>query len=84
MNGKQRKTLAAIFAEPIRANIRWDDVEGLFRALGAALTQGSGSRVRVVLNGRRSTFHEPHPEKEIGRKTVADVREFLEDAGWSA
>jgi hypothetical protein len=84
MSRKHEKTLAAIFAEPIRANIRWDDVEALFWALGAVVTQGNGSRVRVVLNGRRSTFHEPHPEKEIGRKTVADVREFLEDAGWSA
>ena len=84
MSRKHDKTRAAIFAEPTRANIKWDDVESLFRALGAEVTQGSGSRVRIALNGRRATFHEPHPEKEIGRKTVADVREFLEDAGWSA
>jgi hypothetical protein len=84
MNRKHQKTLAAIFADPVRANIRWDDVVGLFRTLGADVMQGSGSRVRVALNGRRATFHEPHPEKEIGKKTVADVREFLEDAGVSA
>jgi hypothetical protein len=83
MNRKHQKTLAAIFAEPVRANIKWDDVASLFRALGSEVTQGSGSRVRVVLNGRRSTFHEPHPEKEIGKKTVADLRDFLEDAGFS-
>ena len=84
MNRKHEKTLAAIFAEPSRANIKWDDVVSLFRGLGAEVTQGSGSRVRVVLNGRRSTFHEPHPEKEIGKKTVADVRGFLEDAGFGS
>jgi hypothetical protein len=83
MARKHQKTLAAIFAKPIRANIFWDDVISLFRALGAEVTQGRGSRVRVVLNGRRSTFHEPHPEREIGKKTVADVREFLEDAGFA-
>lgn len=81
MSRKHEKTLAALFAEPARANIRWDDVVALFRSLGAEVTEGRGSRVRVVLNGRRATFHEPHPEKEIGKKTVADARDFLEDAG---
>ncbi len=84
MNRKHRRILEAIFAEPTRANIRWDDVVALMEALGAEVTQGSGSRVRFALNGRRATFHEPHPEKEVGRRTVADVREFLEEAGWSA
>ncbi len=82
MNRKQHKTLLALFAEPTRANIRWDDVVALFRTLGGDVTEGRGSRVRVALNGRRATFHEPHPEKEIGKKAVADVREFLEEAGF--
>lgn len=80
---KHDKTLATIFSNPVRSNIRWDDVVSLFRALGAEISQGSGSRVRIALRGRRATFHEPHPEREIGKKTVADVREFLEDAGFA-
>ena len=32
---KHARTLAAIFANPVRADIRWVDVENLFRALGA-------------------------------------------------
>lgn len=75
--GKPAKTYAAIFADPIRSNIPWDDIERLFEALGATISEGSGSRVRVKLEGVRSVFHRPHPEKECGRPTLRDVRRFL-------
>lgn len=81
MSKKHVQTLSAVFAEPVRANIAWHDVETLFVWLGAEVTQGRGSRVRVVLNGRHAVFHEPHPEKEISKAAVRSVREFLENAG---
>ena len=81
MNKKNSETLSAIFADPVRANIAWRDVESLFVALGAEVTEGRGSRVRVALNDVRAVFHEPHPEKEISKATVRSVREFLENAG---
>jgi hypothetical protein len=56
-------------------------VVSLFKGLGAEITQGRGSRVRVVLNGVRATFHEPHPEKELGKPAVRSVRGFLIGAG---
>jgi hypothetical protein len=80
MNKKQTRTLQAIFADPVRANIDWRDVESLFNALGAELTEGNGSRVRVALNGIRATFHKPHPEKEVRKKAVRDIRGFLIEA----
>jgi len=81
MNNRQRKTLDAVFAQPTSSSIAWDDIESLLVALGATITQGSGSRVRVVLNDVRAVFHRPHPVKEAGKATVADVRTFLENAG---
>lgn len=81
LNSKQAKTLAAVFENPVRADIVWSDVVRLFEALGATVTQGRGSRVRVYLNGVRAVFHEPHPEKEIDKGAVKSVREFLENAG---
>jgi HicA toxin of bacterial toxin-antitoxin, len=81
VSNNHRKTLAAIFANPVRADIRWEDIESLFRALGAELQQGSGSRVRVSLNGRRMTFHEPHPQPTIVKDAVRSVRRFLLEAG---
>ncbi|MEA5580157.1 type II toxin-antitoxin system HicA family toxin [Nodularia harveyana UHCC-0300] len=81
LNSKQRKTLELIFTNPVPANIIWQDIENLFAALGADISQGSGSRVRVKLNDVRGYFHEPHPEKETDKGAVKSVREFLTKAG---
>ena len=70
-----------IFANPVRANILWSDIEGLFADLGAELSEGSGSRRRVKLNGVRAVFHRPHPQKTTDKGAVISVRRFLENAG---
>jgi hypothetical protein len=81
MNGKHRATLEAIFAEPVSGNIEWRRVEALFVALGAEIVEGSGSRVTILLHGRRADFHRPHPGKEALRYRIKAAREFLEKAG---
>ena len=81
MTKKQVRTLGWIFEDPVRANIDWHDVESLLKALGAVLTEGKGSRVRAALNGVRAVFHEPHPQKEIGKGMVHSLRDFLTAAG---
>lgn len=81
MNKKHQKTLAAIFANPVKANILWKDIESLFLALGAEVSEGSGSRVRVALNGIRAIFHRPHPQKETKKGAIKSVRRFLQEAG---
>ncbi len=81
VNKKHRKTLEDIFATPVRANIAWQDIETMLTALGAEISEGSGSRVRVKLNGVWAVFHRPHPQKETDRGAVKAVREFLEKAG---
>ena len=81
MDKKHRKTLEAIFEKPERANIAWRDVEALFIALGAEITEGNGSRVRVALKDVRAVFHRPHPRKETNKGAVKSVRRFLESAG---
>ena len=81
MNNKQRKTLERIFDDPIRSDIRWNDIESLMISLGAELMEGDGSRVRVYLRGVKASFHRPHPEREANKYSVRDVREFLRKAG---
>jgi hypothetical protein len=78
---KHRKTLEAIYEKPERANIAWRDVETLFIALGAEITEGNGSRVRVALKDVRAVFHRPHPRKETNKGAVKSVRRFFESAG---
>ena len=81
LSGKHRKVLEAIHADPVRSNVRWRDVEGLLKALGAEMSEGRGSRIRVYLNGVRAVFHRPHPEPETDRGALMSVRRFLTEAG---
>jgi len=81
MQRKHRRTLEAIFDQPDRSNIPWQDIESLFSALGAEILEGRGSRVRVALNGVRAVFHRPHPQKEAHKGAVRAVRRFLKEAG---
>jgi hypothetical protein len=81
MNSKHHKTLEAIFDEPVRTGINWTDIENLIVALGAERFEGSGSRVRFLLNGVRASFHRPHPQKETDKGAVKSVQRFLEQAG---
>lgn len=79
-NSKNRETLAAIFATPVSGNIRWTAIESLLVALGATLSEGRGSRVRIELNGQDAVFHRPHPRPETDRGAVVSMRRFLERA----
>jgi len=81
MNKKHRKTLAAVFEDPVKSSIAWSDIERLLTALGAEISEGSGSRVRIALNEVRAVFHRPHPQKETNKGAVISMRRFLTEAG---
>ncbi len=81
MNSKNKKTLKAIFDEPVRSNISWSSVEMLLRSLNSEISEGNGSRVRIALSNVRAVFHRPHPQKEIDKGTIKSLREFLIKAG---
>ena len=81
MNNKQKKTLNSIFEEPVRSDVEWDGIEKLLKALGAELSEGNGSRIRVILNGVRAIFHRPHPKKETDKGALRSVKRFLIAAG---
>ncbi|MBA3028370.1 MAG: type II toxin-antitoxin system HicA family toxin [Proteobacteria bacterium] len=81
MNKKQQQTLDKIFEKPERSDISWVNIEALFVALGAEISEGSGSRVRVALNDVRAVFHRPHPERVTNKGAVKSVRRFLQETG---
>ena len=80
MNKKHRQTLKIIFENPVRSNVLWSDVEKLLIALGAELSEGRGSRIRIALNGVRAVFHRPHPRKETDKGALVSMRRFLTEA----
>ena len=81
MKAKHNKVLLSIFETPVNASIIWKDIESLLIGLGAELSEGRGSRVRVALNGVRAVFHRPHPKKEADKGAVVSVRRLLKEAG---
>ena len=81
MKRKHRKTLEAIFAHPVSANIQWRDIEALFIELGAEVSEREGSRVAVVLFGEVRVFHRPHPSPNTDKGAVASIRNWLKQYG---
>ncbi len=81
VNSKQQKTLLLIFEDPPRADIPWKDIEKLLIALGGEISEGRGSRVRVILYDRIAIFHRPHPERVTDKGALKSVRRFLISAG---
>ena len=81
MNKKHKRTLVSIFKKPVQTNVVWSDIESLLENLGADISEGSGSRVRIALNGVRAVFHRPHPRRETDIGALVSVRRFLENAG---
>ncbi|MCR4649491.1 MAG: type II toxin-antitoxin system HicA family toxin [Lachnospiraceae bacterium] len=81
MNNKQIKTIKEIYTNPVKSDISWNEVESLFQSLGANISEGNGSRIRVELNGERAVFHRPHPQNNIDKGAVVSVRKFLNNAG---
>lgn len=81
MNSNQTTTLNKIFEDPVRSDVVWNDIESLFRGLDGEITEGKGSRIRVKLNGIKSTFHRPHPQRVTDKGALKSVRRFLEEAG---
>jgi hypothetical protein len=81
MNNRHRETFRRIFENPVRSNVRWGDIESLLKALGAQISEGSGSRVRILLNDEEAVFHRPHPKPETDKGALKSMRRFLENAG---
>ena len=81
MNGRHRRTLQAVFRDPVSGSIVWHDIESLLLAVGCTIIEGNGSRVRFEKDGKLAFFQRPHPEKEAKRYQVKDARRFLQLLG---
>ena len=77
MKRKHQRTLERIFARPTSGTIPWSDIESLFKALGAEVSERAGSRVAVVLFGEVRVFHRPHPSPDTDKGAVNSIRDWL-------
>ena len=81
MKGKHAATPTQIFARPVPSGIRWADIEALFIALGAEISEREGSGVSVFLFGEVKVFHRPHPAPTTDKGAVASIKRWLEAHG---
>lgn len=81
MNTTHRRTLHAVFADPVDGGIPWARIEALLLAIGCRRIEGSGSSVTFEKDGMRAYFHRPHPRKDALRYRVKDARAFLQRIG---
>lgn len=81
MKAKHQKTLQLIFQRPVSGSVRWADVEALFKALGAEISEAEGLRVCVRLFDDRRVFHRPHPSPDTDKGAIASIRKWLETNG---
>jgi hypothetical protein len=84
LSKKLCRALCAIFEEPTRAHIRWEDFLALCKALGAELPKPgktASSRQRTALHGRKTVLHKPYPEPTMKKGSVESARDFLQHAG---
>jgi hypothetical protein len=65
----------------VNGSIRWADIEALFIALGAEVSEREGSRVGVFLFKEVRVFHRPHPSPDTDKGPVASIRKWLEENG---
>ena len=70
-----------IFSRPASGSIKWDDIEAMFVALGAEVSERKGSRVAVFLFNEVKVFHRPHPTPDTDKGAVASIRKWLESHG---
>ena len=78
---KHQKTLELIFLRPVSGNVKWVDIKGLLKELGAELEERKGSRVVVFLFGEVRVYHRPHPSPSTDKGAVASVRDWLKANG---
>ncbi len=79
MNHRHNRTIQAIFAHPISANIDFKDVVHTLESLGAKIENKSGNRIGVALNGHTAAF--VHAQHDLPKDEVVQVRKFLAACG---
>lgn len=81
MKRKHAATLNLIFVRPVCGSVEWQDIEALFVALGAEVSEREGSRIGVFLFGEIRVFHRPHPSPDTDKGAVSSIRKWLESNG---
>ena len=78
------RTLQALFAHPLQHGVRVSQVEALFRALGAEVSERDDRRLHIRLPNGAETWIRVAcglRQPDLDAESVMRVRRFLEEAG---
>lgn len=81
LHGAHLRALEAVFRHPAAQNLEWNDVLGLIARIGVVNEKG-GNKFAFDVGGQHLLMHKPH-SKDLTSSDVADLRHFLQHAGWS-
>lgn len=82
LHGAHQRTLDALFRHPAAHNLAWMEVLALMEKI-SAVQRRSDDKFTFDLAGQHYVMHKPHG-KDLTSSEVADLRHFLQRAGWSA
>jgi hypothetical protein len=81
IHGAHLRTLEALFRHPTAHNLEWMDVVALIEKIGTA-RQEADDKFAFEVGGEHYRMRKPHT-KDLTGSEVADLRHFLQRAGWS-
>lgn len=77
MSSKKMKSIfEKVISGPIKP-MKWQDIQALLLALGAVKREGKGSSLKFIIEGRPIIFHKPHPDNELKRYVIRQIRDYL-------
>src|ERR1700722_4389129 len=77
LTGTHLRTYRTILQHPVSHNLKWDDVDALFRYLGQIEKESNGN-MKVTRNGQTMVLH-PHRTKDVSEtEEVMAIRHFIE------
>jgi hypothetical protein len=79
LTGTHLRTYKTILQHPVSHNLKWDDVDALFRHLGQLEKEPNGN-MKVTRNGQILVLH-PHRTKDVSETDeVMAIRHFIEQS----
>ena len=81
LSAAHRRTRDALFRHPLAHNLDWNDVLGLFEALGSVEPKGH-SEVSIRIGSEHHAMRKPHT-KDMTSSEVIELRHFLSRAGYA-
>ena len=83
MSKKHLKVLSAIFSDHPSSNIHWQEIESLFKHLGAEFREGTGASKVAIIDGKEFTLHRGSHGSTIAKHSLHELRKYLESVNVS-